>query len=170
MNAYMSVVPLPSVSIGRLIRHHGDYHLGQVLRASDGRFMVIDFEGEPARPLEERRRKASPLRDVAGMIRSFAYAAASATMEAGGVGTSAVIETRAARWERDVRQRFLDAYLAPPSAGDGAIPHLLPGSAEDTLHLLTLFEIEKMFYELSYEIDNRPNWAWIPMRGIARLF
>ncbi len=156
--------------LGARIRHHGDYHLGQVLRASDGRFMVIDFEGEPARPLEQRRRKASPLRDVAGMLRSFAYAAASATMEAGGVGTSAVIETRAARWERDVRQRFLDAYLAPPSAGDGAVPHLLPDSAEDTLHLLTLFEIEKMFYELSYEIDNRPNWAWIPMRGIARLF
>ncbi len=156
---------------GSRIRHHGDYHLGQLLRTSDGRFIVIDFEGEPARPLEERRRKASPLRDVAGMLRSFAYAAASAAMEVGGVGTNAVLETRAARWERDVRQRFLDAYLAaaPHPAGNGAVPQLLPRGGDHTLHLLTLFEIDKMFYELSYELDNRPSWAWIPMRGIARL-
>ncbi|HVX38889.1 MAG TPA: hypothetical protein VHB25_04875 [Gemmatimonadaceae bacterium] len=153
--------------LGMRIRVHGDYHLGQVLRASSGAFMVIDFEGEPARPLEERREKSSPLRDVAGMLRSFAYAAASAAMA---VDQRTIDmrsrELRTARWERDVRKAFLDGYLAT----DDDTPDVLPESEEHTRQLITLFETEKAFYELAYELNNRPDWAWIPMRGIAKLF
>jgi trehalose synthase-fused probable maltokinase len=138
---------------GRKIRHHGDYHLGQVLRTPAGDWMIIDFEGEPARPLEERRAFNSPYRDVAGMLRSFAYAAATGAAEVGGLGVNPTVETRSARWERDARAAFLDGYGAP---------HDQP--------LITLFEMEKVFYELAYELNNRPGWAWIPLRGIAKVF
>ena len=148
---------------GLRIRHHGDYHLGQVLQGSDGGYRIIDFEGEPARPLEERRALASPLRDVAGMLRSFAYAAASAAMEAGGVGTNPAVETRTARWERGVREAFLAGYLGSTP------PAFLPRSTDASLHLLTLFEMEKVFYELAYELNNRPDWVWIPLRGVGRM-
>jgi len=134
-------------------RHHGDYHLGQVLRTVDADWMIIDFEGEPLRPLGERRGLASPLRDVAGMLRSFAYAAATAASETGGLGVNAAVEVRAAHWERDARSAFLAAY-----------------GAEQSGALLALFELEKVFYELSYELHNRPAWAWIPLRGVAKLF
>lgn len=153
--------------VGVRIRTHGDYHLGQVLRASGGEFMIIDFEGEPSKSLAERREKTSPLRDVAGMLRSFGYAAAMLAMDAGkqlDVGTR---ELRAARWERDVRAAFLEGYLAP-AEDDG--PELLPEDAAHTRQLITLFETEKAFYELAYELNNRPAWSWIPMRGIAKLF
>lgn len=153
--------------LGMRIRVHGDYHLGQVLRAKTGEFMVIDFEGEPARPLDERREKTSPLRDVAGMLRSFAYAAASAAMA---VDQHTIDmrtrELRTARWERDVRKAFLDGYLAT----DDDAPDVLPESEENTRKLITLFETEKAFYELAYELNNRPEWVWIPMRGISKLF
>lgn len=138
---------------GRKTRHHGDYHLGQTLRTPDGDWMVIDFEGEPARALATRRAPSSPLRDVAGMLRSFAYAAATAAARAGGLGVNPTVEVRAARWERDTRAAFLAAYGAPPHDS-----------------LIALFEIEKLFYELEYELNNRPDWAWIPLRGIAKLF
>lgn len=142
-----------SLSGEKRSRHHGDYHLGQVLRTANGEWMIIDFEGEPLRPLAERRMLASPLRDVAGMLRSFAYAAATAASETGGLGVNATVEVRAAHWERDARSAFLAAYGAEP------------GSA-----LIALFELEKVFYELSYELHNRPAWAWIPLRGVAKLF
>lgn len=151
---------------GMRIRHHGDYHLGQVLRTREAEWMLIDFEGEPARPLEERRARHSPLRDVAGMMRSFAYAAATGAMNTGGVGRDPRLEIRVARWEREVREHFLSGYLAEGGAGADA---LLPETADGTAALLEMLEAEKLFYELGYELDNRPAWTWIPLRGIARL-
>ena len=135
------------------IRTHGDYHLGQLLHASDDRWFVIDFEGEPARALAERRELGSPARDVAGMLRSFAYAAATGAAHAGGLGVSPATEIHAAHWERDSRAAFLSEYGAEP---------------DDPL--IALFEMEKLFYELEYELNNRPDWVWVPLRGIARLF
>jgi maltose alpha-D-glucosyltransferase/alpha-amylase len=149
---------------GLAIRIHGDYHLGQVLRSARDDFMIIDFEGEPARSLAERRDKASPLRDVAGMLRSFAYASATLGMEAKSldVGTR---ELRIGRWERDTREAFLRGYLGGQEKASG----ILPSDPAHTRALLKLFETEKAFYELAYELNNRPDWAWIPMRGIAKL-
>ncbi|HEX5438821.1 MAG TPA: hypothetical protein VFW98_16840 [Gemmatimonadaceae bacterium] len=173
---------------GLRIRVHGDYHLGQLLRTPDSDFLVIDFEGEPARALEARRAKQSPLRDVAGMLRSFAYAAATAAREATGRTVNPEVERATARWERAAREAFLRGYLgadasaagAPAShspTGNGATPvawsegagTLLPRASEHVQALLALFETEKVFYELAYELNNRPEWVWIPMRGVARL-
>jgi trehalose synthase-fused probable maltokinase len=153
--------------LGMVARVHGDYHLGQVLRTQAGDFMVIDLEGEPARPLDERREKTSPLRDVAGMLRSFAYAAATLGTTAGAPLDIRTRELRSARWERDVRSAYLTGYLA---SGDDDDSPIIPESEEHVRQLLTLFETEKAFYELAYELNNRPAWAWIPMRGIAKLF
>jgi maltokinase len=141
-------------SIGKVIRPHGDYHLGQVLWAS-GDWLVIDFEGEPARPLSERRRKRSPLRDVAGMLRSFSYAASAGPILRG----VAVPED----WEPRARAEFLAGYRATV---DDA---LLPAGEEAIARLLAIFELEKAVYELRYELDNRPDWISIPVAGILRL-
>jgi maltose alpha-D-glucosyltransferase/alpha-amylase len=127
-------------------RIHGDYHLGQLLRTESG-FMVIDFEGEPARPLAERRRPASPLRDVAGMLRSFDYAARS-TERAGGQGMDVDA------WLDDARSAFLTAY-----------GELTPAEEQ----LLAAFEAEKACYEVRYEANNRPDWTWLPIDGLERL-
>ena len=151
---------------GLAIRIHGDYHLGQVLRTAGDDFMVIDFEGEPARPLAERREKASPLRDVAGMLRSFAYAAATLGMEAKALDMP-TRELRIGRWERDTREAFLRGYLRDPD-GNRSVSRILPSDSSHTRALLRLFETEKAFYELMYELNNRPDWTWIPMRGIAK--
>ena len=150
-------------SLGERIRHHGDYHLGQVLRTADGDFMIIDFEGEPARPLIERRAPHCALRDVAGMLRSFAYAAATLATELRERQPVRVLEPRSHFWERDAREAFLQGYLRDTHAS------FLPGSRRAIDQLLTLFETEKVFYELSYELNNRPEWVWIPLRGISRL-
>jgi maltokinase len=136
-------------SVGRRIRHHGDLHLGQVLW-SDGDWLVLDFEGEPARSLPERRGKASPLRDVAGMLRSFTYAAA----VAGVSGTD--VEERA-------RREFLDGYTTTVQ------PVGLLDSPEAAERLLRIFELEKAIYELRYELANRPDWVHVPVAGIQRL-
>jgi len=141
-------------AIGKLIRHHGDYHLGQVLWAS-GDWLVIDFEGEPARPLAERRRKRSPLRDVAGMLRSFAYAATAGSLLRG-------VEVPE-DWESRAREEFLAGYM------DTVDHSLLPAGEEATARLLAIFELEKAVYELRYELDNRPDWISIPVAGILRL-
>jgi maltokinase len=138
---------------GRVIRHHGDYHLGQVLWGDDD-WVVIDFEGEPARGLTERRRKRSPLRDVAGMLRSFAYAASASELERG--------TAPPADWEERARSEFLAGYL--DEVDSGIVPS---GQAFD--RLLAVFELEKAVYELRYELDNRPDWVQIPVAGIARL-
>jgi len=139
---------------GRLIRHHGDYHLGQTMLRDEG-WVILDFEGEPARSLLDRRRKRSPLRDVAGMLRSFAYAAsASALMR----GVPAPDD-----WEQHARTAFLDAYL------EAVDPGLLPAGQAAISKLLAIFELEKAVYELRYELNNRPHWVPIPVAGIARL-
>jgi maltose alpha-D-glucosyltransferase / alpha-amylase len=137
-------------------RHHGDYHLGQVL-ISNNDFIIIDFEGEPSRPLAEARRKHTPLRDVAGMLRSFSYARASAVMKA--QGEDQALE----RWEGETRRAFLAAYEAAMQ-GSG-----LFAAFDDVRGLLELAEIEKLLYEIRYELSNRPGWLHIPMRGLSAL-
>ena len=139
---------------GRVIRIHGDYHLGQTLYTPRG-WVVIDFEGEPARPLPERRQKRSPLRDVAGMLRSFAYAASAAQ----------ILRSRAGPqdFEQRARETFLERYF------DTIDPGLLPAGEPATQNLLAVFELEKAVYELRYELDNRPDWVAIPVAGIRRL-
>src|SRR3569833_858276 len=114
--------------VGHRIRVHGDYHLGQVLRSASGEFQVIDFEGEPSRSIAERREKTSPLKDVAGMLRSFAYAAATLAMSEKSLDVP-TRELRVARWERDVRAAYLEGYLA---TGEDDDPPFLP---EDTGHV-----------------------------------
>jgi len=144
-------------------RHHGDYHLGQVLLANND-FVIIDFEGEPSRPLEEGRRKHSPLRDVAGMLRSFNYAKWSALMrarEADPAAEKAAPELDA--WEAATRKAFIAAY-ADASAGSG-----LYASFDDVRGLLELAELEKVLYELRYEAANRPAWLHIPLEGLRAL-
>jgi trehalose synthase-fused probable maltokinase len=139
--------------VGRVIRHHGDFHLGQVLWTREG-WIVIDFEGEPARSLPERRRKRSPLRDVAGMLRSFAYVASAAEIAGGSPPPEG--------WEQEARTEFLAGYR-------GAIEPTLVPAGESFDRLLAIFELEKAVYELRYELDNRPNWIPIPVAGIVRL-
>jgi maltose alpha-D-glucosyltransferase/alpha-amylase len=136
-------------------RHHGDYHLGQVLIANND-FVIIDFEGEPSRPLSETRRKHSALRDVAGMLRSFSYAKWSVRAQAGAKDTAGLDA-----WEADVRRAFIAAY-AEATKGSG-----LYSSFADVAGLLRLFELEKVLYELRYEINNRPNWMHVPLSGLA---
>jgi maltokinase len=141
-------------STGKVIRTHGDYHLGQTMLADRG-WIVLDFEGEPARALPERRRKRSPLRDVAGMMRSFAYAASASEILRGVLPPE--------DWESRARDEFLDAYL------DSADPSLLPPGRHGVEQLLSVFELEKAVYELRYELNNRPDWVRIPVAGILRL-
>jgi maltose alpha-D-glucosyltransferase/alpha-amylase len=145
---------------GRKIRIHGDYHLGQVLVTKND-FVIIDFEGEPGHTLERRRAKQSPLRDVAGMLRSFAYVHHSALREvAHNEAEAARLEPLARGWEMEARGAFLSAYdLA--AGGAGLYGDIKPGEG-----LLGLFEMEKALYELRYEIGNRPTWAGIPLNGI----
>ena len=139
---------------GKLIRHHGDYHLGQTMLRDAG-WIILDFEGEPARSLLDRRRKRSPLRDVAGMLRSFAYAASASELLRG--------VPAPAGWEEDARSAFLEAYM------EAVDPSLLPAGRPATEKLLAIFELEKAVYELRYELNNRPDWVPIPVAGIARL-
>jgi len=146
------------------IRCHGDYHLGQVL-VTEGDVVILDFEGEPARPLEERRAKCSPLRDIAGMLRSFSYAALTA------VGAATETRPEDARrlapwaefWETWVSAAFLRAYLA--ATRDAAF---LP-APRDLDMLLRTFVLDKALYELAYELNNRPAWVHIPLAGIMQL-
>ncbi|HYM58587.1 MAG TPA: phosphotransferase [Solirubrobacteraceae bacterium] len=139
---------------GRVIRCHGDYHLGQTMLADRG-WVLLDFEGEPARPLPQRRLKRSPLRDVAGMLRSFSYAAAGSALLRGAPAPDG--------WEERARVTFLEGYF------DAADPALLPPGQEAGHKLLSIFELEKAVYELRYELNNRPDWVGIPAAGILRL-
>ena len=149
-------------------RIHGDYHLGQVLyNGSD--FVFIDFEGEPARPLSERRIKRSPLQDVAGMMRSFHYAAFAPLLGALTQQPVSPDELKqlmpwADAWDTWFTNRFLAAYFQ--TSGNAAC---LPASREETDKLLKLHLLEKAIYELGYELNNRPNWVGIPLEGIARV-
>ena len=126
-------------------RIHGDYHLGQLLRSESG-FTVIDFEGEPARTLAERRAPGSPLRDLAGMLRSLDYAA-----HASGGESSPAARTE---WVAAARAAFLDGY---------------GGVREEEAPLLAAFELEKACYEVIYEANNRPDWTWLPLGALERL-
>jgi maltokinase len=139
---------------GRAIRTHGDYHLGQTLHTPRG-WVIIDFEGEPARPLPERRQKRSPLRDVAGMLRSFAYVTSAVEILRG--------QTAPADFEQRAREAFLTSYFASVD------PTLMPAGESAIANLLSIYELEKAIYELRYELDNRPDWIPIPVAGIARL-
>jgi len=144
---------------GPAIRTHGDYHLGQVMRTDAG-WYVLDFEGEPDRPLEERQRRTSPLRDVAGMLRSLHYASAVALTERDGDE----FDQPAEAWEARNRQAFLDGYL--PAAAKGGI---LPADQASADAVLAAFELEKAVYELSYERSHRPDWEHIPRTALRRL-
>jgi maltokinase len=146
-----------TADVGPSIRVHGDYHLGQVLRTDAG-WYVLDFEGEPARPPEERRRPSSPLRDVAGMLRSFHYASAVALQD-----REPELADLARAWERRNRKAFLDGYVA--TAGKGG---LLPDPAA-TEAVIAAFELEKAVYELGYEQSYRPEWQAIPLAALHRL-
>jgi maltose alpha-D-glucosyltransferase/alpha-amylase len=146
-------------------RIHGDYHLGQVLFTGTD-FVIIDFEGEPARPLSERRLKRSPLQDVAGMLRSFHYAAFSPL-----IGADAMKPEEAARlspwaefWNARISADFLAAYF--DTCGDAAF---LPKNRSELQSLLELHLLEKAVYELGYELNNRPGWVGIPVEGIGKL-
>ena len=141
-------------------RVHGDYHLGQVLYTGAD-FMIIDFEGEPARPLADRRRKRSPLRDVAGMLRSFSYAAESALRQEMQADTLALA---AELWVYWASVSFLHGYFEASAEAE-----LLPRDPNELQLLLDIFLLEKAIYELGYEINNRPDWVDIPLRGIRRL-
>jgi predicted trehalose synthase len=155
--------PLPDVAdvagalaplLGRAkIRHHGDFHLGQTLTVGDGAdFALIDFEGEPLRPLAERRRKHTPLRDVAGLLRSLAYAAAAARLTA---------DARA-RWEPQAREAFVAGYRAT-ARGAAFLPVLDEGFAR----VVAALEVEKAAYEIVYEASHRPDWLDIPLAGVV---
>jgi trehalose synthase-fused probable maltokinase len=139
---------------GRVIRTHGDYHLGQTLHTPKG-WVILDFEGEPARPLPERRQKRSPLRDVAGMLRSFAYAASALEIQRG--------QSAPRDFEERAREQFLGCYFAAVD------PTLMPGGEAAIRNLLSIYELEKAIYELRYELNNRPDWTPIPVAGIVRL-
>ncbi len=149
---------------GGRIRCHGDLHLGQVL-VTEGDVVILDFEGEPARPLSARRAKCSPLRDVAGMLRSFSYAALT--------GLGAATATRhedlerlapwADAWETWVSAAYLRAYLLVTKGTP-----FLPARTADLEALLQLFTLDKALYELGYELNNRPDWVHIPLAGLIR--
>ena len=140
---------------GRAIRTHGDFHLGQTLHTAAPDWVIIDFEGEPARPLFERRQKRSPLRDVASMLRSFAYVSSASEIMRGRPGAGAV---RGARPRHVPRALPRDGRPGAAARRRGAI-----------INLLSIFELEKAIYELQYELDNRPEWLPIPVAGIVRL-
>jgi maltokinase len=151
---------LTDIDTGQAIRIHGDYHLGQVMRTDSG-WYILDFEGEPARPIQERRRPSSPLRDVAGMVRSFHYAAAVAQREHGDdddVGHEAIA------WEAHNRRRFLDGYYSVD-----AVDALLPRMQRDRDRLLAAFELDKAVYEVAYEASHRPEWVGIPLSAVQRI-
>jgi maltose alpha-D-glucosyltransferase/alpha-amylase len=150
-------------------RIHGDYHLGQLLRCDvEGKpeFLVIDFEGEPARPLEERRGKFSPLRDVAGMMRSFDYAMRMALAEHRSLDLvrENALRLWSAAWLDAVRATFLEAYRE--TLGESP---LAPRDPVAFRRVLSVYELEKAVYELGYEMNNRPDWIWIPVQGIRSI-
>jgi len=146
------------------IRIHGDYHLGQVLYTGKD-FVILDFEGEPARALSERKLKRSALRDVAGMMRSFQYAAYSALWQPA-MRTEDVpfLERWADLWYRQMSSVFLQSYLQTTA---GAI--FVPQNSDDLQILLEAYLLDKAVYEIGYELNNRPDWVVIPIRGIKHI-
>ncbi|HEY8447688.1 MAG TPA: phosphotransferase [Thermomicrobiales bacterium] len=145
-------------------RVHGDYHLGQTLRTTDGDFVILDFEGEPRRPIHERRAKTSPLKDVAGMLRSFSYARGAAervaTSPSGQPQRAALIA-----WERAARRAFLNAYVS--ESRRGGAPYL-PASDDDIRQAVMAWELDKALYEINYELNNRPDWLRLPLASVLK--
>ncbi len=146
------------------IRHHGDLHLGQVLKTGDD-FVIIDFEGEPARQMHERRYKRGALRDVAGMMRSFQYAAAAA-LRAPGVRPEdlATLSKVARACEQWAAASYLGAYLQTARGS-----RLLPSNDADIELQLDFYLMEKAIYEIAYEANHRPDWLEIPVRSLLEL-
>ena len=149
------------------IRTHGDYHLGQVL-VTQSDFVIIDFEGEPARPTSERRIKRSPLVDIAGMLRSFDYAARVGLQERTERGllsspSDPIANRWAGWWRAEMTVAFLRGYLAVPETRE-----LLPSDSDDLRLLLQAYLLDKALYELRYELANRPAWAAIPLDALCR--
>jgi maltokinase len=147
---------------GPAFRVHGDLHLGQFLLADAGWF-VLDFEGEPARPVVERLAASSPLRDVAGMVRSFHYAARTGVLERGRRDVDPELVALGEAWEARAVDAFWHGYQAVPG-----IDGLLPPAAEDRVALLGAFELDKAIYEVVYELAHRPDWAEIPASAVRR--
>jgi maltose alpha-D-glucosyltransferase/alpha-amylase len=151
---------------GMLTRIHGDYHLGQVLYTGSD-FVIIDFEGEPVRPIAERLAKRSPLQDVAGMLRSFHYAAFTqlfGPQEQGSLPPKDLQRGWAETWYSAVSFRFLKSYFSRASAGS-----FLPPTRQERASSLQIYLLEKALYELGYELNNRPEWVAIPLAGIRQL-
>ena len=158
-------LPPQTHNYGKRIRIHGDYHLGQVLRTKND-FVILDFEGEPARPLAYRRAKYSPLKDVAGMLRSFSYAA-TATLMAYTTRHPEDFDSLqpwAHLWEETVRAEFLSVYRQTTKSAE-----IVPESDDEFRRLLDAYLFEKTTYELMYELNNRPAWVRIPLTGILAL-
>ena len=147
------------------IRIHGDYHLGQVLYTGKD-FMIIDFEGEPAREITERRLKHSPFKDVAGMVRSFHYAAHNALFRESSVRPedTALLEPWSNLWYRQVSGIFLRSYLDTVRNTP-----FVPSDQKEVEIMLKAYLLEKAVYELGYELNNRPEWVITPLRGIRDL-
>ncbi|RMD59326.1 MAG: alpha-amylase, partial [Nitrospirae bacterium] len=151
--------PIENIEFMKM-RIHGDYHLGQVLFTGDD-FVIIDFEGEPIKPLSLRRMKYSPFVDVAGMLRSLHYAAYTvlySKREYRG------LEAAAERWYDYACSLFLKSYIKTMS--DSAC---IPENRDDMSHLLKIFLLDKAVYEIGYELNNRPDWVLIPIKGVLRI-
>jgi maltose alpha-D-glucosyltransferase / alpha-amylase len=146
-------------------RHHGDYHLGQVIAVQND-FFIIDFEGEPARPIAQRRNKSSPLRDVAGMIRSFDYAAITAVRQVAEIRPATLprVAELADAWRQRAVAGFRAAYRRETRGSPIYPANKLQGKA-----LIDFFTLEKAVYEVNYELANRPGWVAIPLNGILRV-
>jgi maltose alpha-D-glucosyltransferase / alpha-amylase len=170
--ALLNFAPAATIPAGLRTRVHGDYHLGQVLRAK-GDYIIIDFEGEPTRSLADRRRKHSPLKDAAGMLRSFSYAAHSSLQHFLDRHPSPRdrMANWAALWQAAVSAEFLRAYRAvlTPSGHAAEFREIIPTDSQQFHRLLNLFLLDKAFYELLYELNNRPEWIGIPLIGLAEL-
>jgi maltose alpha-D-glucosyltransferase/alpha-amylase len=151
---------------GKRIRIHGDYHLGQLLR-SKGDYVILDFEGEPARPLIERRRKQSPLRDLAGMLRSFHYAAYTGlyNFTQRRPEDSRILEPWTRLWHNAVSNEFLQAYKVTMTRPENARRDLIPPFPQAQI-MLNAYLLEKALYEVLYELNNRPAWTRVPLSGI----
>jgi maltose alpha-D-glucosyltransferase/alpha-amylase len=163
----LALVDAEAIDVAGLVktRYHGDLHLGQVLVVRND-FVIIDFEGEPGRSVEERRRKHSPLRDVAGMIRSADYAARTALSRfaAGRTDAAALVGEVLRDWRLAVTGAFLAAYREATRALE-SVPHD-DGAME---RLVRLFTLEKALYEVRYELDNRPDWLYVPVAALLEL-
>jgi trehalose synthase-fused probable maltokinase len=146
------------------IRVHGDYHLGQILKTGDA-FIILDFEGEPARTLDERRAKQCALKDVAGMRRSFHYAghAARRELQTGTSGDTQLTDI----WARLASEAFWEGYTGVAKPGEAPF---LPGTLDEATKVLRIFELDKTVYEIGYELNHRPDWLPIPLEGLRRMF